>query len=95
MVDRKLHAERLAAGAPESTYALITSLSSTVLGCLLLLHVSFNASAPPKKSPLLIIVRSVLESLLSVVYWFPFYYTFKFVFLLWLALPTFRYVQCP
>lgn len=50
---------------------------------------------PPKKSPLLIIVRSVLESLLSVVYWFPFYYTFKFVFLLWLALPTFRYVQCP
>lgn len=37
---------------------------------------------------------SVLESLLSVVYWFPFYYTFKFVFLLWLALPTFRYVWC-
>ncbi|KAL1867502.1 ER membrane protein DP1/Yop1 [Diaporthe australafricana] len=33
---------------------------------------------------------TVLESLLSVVYWFPFYYTFKFVFLLWLALPTFR-----
>lgn len=27
------------------------------------------------------------------VYWFPFYYTFKFVFLLWLAMPTFRYVQ--
>lgn len=26
------------------------------------------------------------------VYWFPFYYTFKFVFLLWLALPTFKYV---
>ncbi|KAH8771955.1 TB2/DP1, HVA22 family-domain-containing protein [Diaporthe sp. PMI_573] len=33
---------------------------------------------------------TLLESLLSVVYWFPFYYTFKFVFLLWLALPTFR-----
>ncbi|KAJ9142760.1 Protein YOP1 [Pleurostoma richardsiae] len=33
---------------------------------------------------------TVLESLLNVVYWFPFYYTFKFVFLLWLALPTFR-----
>ncbi|KUI56739.1 Protein yop-1 [Cytospora mali] len=33
---------------------------------------------------------TVLESLLSVVYWFPFYYTFKFVFLLWLAMPTFR-----
>ncbi|KAG8159329.1 hypothetical protein KVR01_010990 [Diaporthe batatas] len=38
---------------------------------------------------------TVLESLLSVVYWFPFYYTFKFVFLLWLALPTFRYVLWP
>ncbi|ROW06036.1 hypothetical protein VMCG_04688 [Cytospora schulzeri] len=33
---------------------------------------------------------TVLESFLSVVYWFPFYYTFKFVFLLWLALPTFK-----
>ncbi|KAK6832961.1 protein yop-1 [Apiospora arundinis] len=32
---------------------------------------------------------TVLESLLSVVYWFPFYYTFKFIFLLWLALPMF------
>lgn len=35
---------------------------------------------------------SVLESLLSVVYWFPFYYTFKFIFLLWLSLPMTRYV---
>lgn len=35
---------------------------------------------------------SVLESLLSVVYWFPFYYTFKFIFLLWLSLPVTRYV---
>lgn len=33
---------------------------------------------------------NVLESLISVVYWFPFYYTFKFVFLLWLSLPMFR-----
>ncbi|KAJ4407856.1 ER membrane protein DP1/Yop1 [Gnomoniopsis sp. IMI 355080] len=33
---------------------------------------------------------TVLESLLSVVYWFPFYYTFKFVFLLWLSLPVTR-----
>lgn len=33
---------------------------------------------------------SVVESLISVVYWFPFYYTFKFVFLLWLSLPMFR-----
>jgi receptor expression-enhancing protein 5/6 len=33
---------------------------------------------------------NVFESLINAVYWFPFYYTFKFVFLLWLALPTFR-----
>jgi len=33
---------------------------------------------------------NVIESLVSVVYWFPFYYTFKFVFLLWLSLPMFR-----
>ncbi|KFX91904.1 hypothetical protein O988_07529 [Pseudogymnoascus sp. VKM F-3808] len=30
---------------------------------------------------------TVLESLISVVYWFPFYYTFKLIFTLWLALP--------
>jgi receptor expression-enhancing protein 5/6 len=35
---------------------------------------------------------SVIESFVSVVYWFPFYYTFKFIFLLWLSLPMFRYV---
>lgn len=33
---------------------------------------------------------SVIESLVSVVYWVPFYYTFKFVFLLWLSLPAFK-----
>ncbi|KAK1760802.1 TB2/DP1, HVA22 family-domain-containing protein [Echria macrotheca] len=33
---------------------------------------------------------TVIESLISVVYWFPFYYTFKFIFLLWLSLPVFR-----
>ncbi|KAJ2896735.1 uncharacterized protein MKZ38_005263 [Zalerion maritima] len=33
---------------------------------------------------------TVIESLISVVYWFPFYFTFKFVFLLWLSLPMFR-----
>lgn len=31
---------------------------------------------------------TVFESLVSAVYWFPFYYTFKFIFLLWLALPV-------
>ncbi|KAK3685020.1 TB2/DP1, HVA22 family-domain-containing protein [Podospora appendiculata] len=33
---------------------------------------------------------TVIESLVSVVYWFPFYFTFKFVFLLWLSLPAFK-----
>ncbi|KAI8959107.1 TB2/DP1, HVA22 family-domain-containing protein [Daldinia sp. FL1419] len=36
---------------------------------------------------------SVVESAVSVVYWFPFYYTFKFVFLLWLSLPMFSGAQ--
>lgn len=31
---------------------------------------------------------TVLESAVSAVYWFPFYYTFKFLFVLWLALPA-------
>jgi len=30
---------------------------------------------------------TVFESIISAVYWFPFYYTFKFAFLLWLSLP--------
>ncbi|KAI1260031.1 HVA22 family TB2/DP1 protein [Xylariaceae sp. FL1019] len=36
---------------------------------------------------------TVMESALNVVYWFPFYYTFKFVFLLWLSLPVFSGAQ--
>ncbi|ORY71984.1 TB2/DP1, HVA22 family-domain-containing protein [Pseudomassariella vexata] len=36
---------------------------------------------------------TVIESLVSVVYWFPFYFTFKFVFLLWLGLPAFSGAQ--
>ncbi|KAI9746557.1 MAG: ER membrane protein DP1/Yop1 [Claussenomyces sp. TS43310] len=30
---------------------------------------------------------TVFESMVNAVYWFPFYYTFKFIFTLWLALP--------
>ncbi|KAI9790396.1 MAG: ER membrane protein DP1/Yop1 [Peltula sp. TS41687] len=30
---------------------------------------------------------TVFESAVSAVYWFPFYYTFKFAFVLWLSLP--------
>ncbi|EPE09729.1 protein yop-1 [Ophiostoma piceae UAMH 11346] len=33
---------------------------------------------------------TVTESFVNVVYWFPFYYTFKFIFLLWLSLPYFH-----
>ncbi|KAK4991589.1 ER membrane protein DP1/Yop1 [Elasticomyces elasticus] len=30
---------------------------------------------------------TVFESAINAVYWFPFYYTFKFVLVLWMALP--------
>ncbi|KAI9758321.1 MAG: ER membrane protein DP1/Yop1 [Lichina confinis] len=30
---------------------------------------------------------TVIESAISAVYWVPFYFTFKFVFILWMALP--------
>lgn len=30
---------------------------------------------------------TVFESMINAVYWFPFYYTFKLIFTLWLALP--------
>ncbi|KAF4120188.1 receptor expression-enhancing protein 5/6 [Geosmithia morbida] len=36
---------------------------------------------------------TVLESLISIVYWFPFYFAFKFAFLLWLSLPPFYGAQ--
>lgn len=33
---------------------------------------------------------TVFESAVNAVYWFPFYYTFKFVLILWLSLPQTR-----
>jgi len=30
---------------------------------------------------------TVIESAVNAVYWFPFYYVFKFVFIIWMALP--------
>ena len=30
---------------------------------------------------------TVLESMINASYWFPFYYTFKFVFIMYMALP--------
>lgn len=33
---------------------------------------------------------TVVESFFNIVYWFPFYFVFKFIFLLWLSLPMFR-----
>jgi len=30
---------------------------------------------------------TVIESMINAVYWFPFYYTFKFILVLWMALP--------
>jgi len=31
---------------------------------------------------------TVLESVINAVYWFPFYYVFKFILILWMALPV-------
>ncbi|KZZ86800.1 membrane biogenesis protein Yop1 [Ascosphaera apis ARSEF 7405] len=36
---------------------------------------------------------TVLESLVNAAYWFPFYYIFKFVLILWMALPQFSGAQ--
>jgi receptor expression-enhancing protein 5/6 len=36
---------------------------------------------------------TVLESFINIVYWFPFYFVFKFIFLLWLSLPPFHGAQ--
>lgn len=33
---------------------------------------------------------TVTEIFFNIVYWFPFYFVFKFIFLLWLSLPMFR-----
>ena len=63
----------------------------TVLGRLLSFHVGSRESSRTIAANFF----SVIESLISVVYWFPFYFTFKFIFLLWLSLPAFRYVACP
>jgi len=38
---------------------------------------------------------TVFESAVSAVYWFPFYYTFKFILVLWLALPVTGSVHHP
>lgn len=74
---------------------IILTHHSLVLGCLRLLHVRI----PPKLviRPVILVrsqgtnyLYSVAESLVSVVYWFPFYFTFKFIFLLWLSLPAFK-----
>lgn len=68
---------------------------TVVLGCLRFLHVrttrnSFDSARRFVTSCIANHFRSVAESIFSVVYWFPFYYTFKFIFLLWLSLPIFR-----
>jgi len=36
---------------------------------------------------------TVFDSAVNAVYWFPFYYTFKFVLILWMALPQFGGAQ--
>jgi receptor expression-enhancing protein 5/6 len=73
---------------------LLTNLAGFVIPAYYSLDALFTASKTDDTQWLtywvVFALFTVLESLLSVVYWFPFYYTFKFVFLLWLSLPMFR-----
>jgi len=49
--------------------------------------------ADPEKYWVVFAFFTVLESFVNIIYWFPFYFVFKFVFLLWLALPPFHGAQ--
>lgn len=73
---------------------LLTNLAGFVLPCYYSLDALFTTTKTDDTQWLTYWVVfsffTVIESLVSVVYWFPFYFTFKFVFLLWLSLPTFR-----
>ncbi|EGS20993.1 uncharacterized protein CTHT_0028320 [Thermochaetoides thermophila DSM 1495] len=73
---------------------LLTNLAGFGIPC----YYSLNALFTPSKADdtqwltywVVFALFTTVESLISVVYWFPFYYTFKFIFLLWLSLPAFR-----
>ncbi|EAA31781.1 hypothetical protein GE21DRAFT_7941 [Neurospora crassa] len=73
---------------------LLTNLAGFVLPGYYSLNALFTASKQDDTQWLtywvVFSLFTVIESLISVVYWFPFYFTFKFVFLLWLSLPTFK-----
>lgn len=79
---------------PSYPYLSIRSLLTgcLVLGCFCPFHVRITQWLYASALETDRLHHSVAESLVSVVYWFPFYYTFKFVFLLWLSLPAFKYV---
>jgi len=71
---------------------LLTNLAGFVIPAYYSLEALFSASKIDDTQWLTYWVvfafLTVFESAISAVYWFPFYYTFKFVFILWLALPV-------
>ncbi|RYO77222.1 hypothetical protein DL766_006694 [Monosporascus sp. MC13-8B] len=76
---------------------LLTNLAGFVIPAYYSMQALFSASKVDDTQWLtywvVFALFTVLESLLSLVYWFPFYYTFKFIFLLWLGLPAFSGAQ--
>ncbi|KAK4137632.1 hypothetical protein BT67DRAFT_438884 [Trichocladium antarcticum] len=73
---------------------LLTNIAGFIIPAYYSLNALFTASKADDTQWLtywvVFALFTVAESLVSVVYWFPFYYTFKFVFLLWLSLPAFK-----
>ncbi|KKA28356.1 hypothetical protein TD95_000195 [Thielaviopsis punctulata] len=73
---------------------LLTNLAGFVVPTYYSLDALFSASTEDDRQWLTYWVVfssfTVMESFIQVVYWFPFYFLFKFVFLLWLSLPITR-----
>jgi len=76
---------------------LLTNLSGFIIPGYYSLEALFSASKVDDTQWLTYWVvfsfLTVFESAINAVYWFPFYYTFKFIFTLWLALPQFSGAQ--
>jgi len=71
---------------------LLTNLAGFVIPA----HYSLNALFTADKSDdtqwltywVVFAFFTVAESFINIVYWFPFYYVFKFILILWMALPV-------
>ncbi|KAL2760592.1 hypothetical protein ACRALDRAFT_1066908 [Sodiomyces alcalophilus JCM 7366] len=73
---------------------LLTNLAGFAIPCYYSIHALFSANKEDDTQWLTYWVvfsfLTLVESFINVIYWFPFYFIFKFIFLLWLSLPMFR-----